>query len=212
MTIAVLASEANKALWLSKPTSEEVEILWCGSVRTLVATVADAYVDMEFEADPERISILKQRESFPFFINAPQYRNSDLNENFIRINTWPGFFERPVMEVVAMTETRLQQVETVMNALQWKWISVADIEGMIAARVIASVINEAYHTAAAGISSRADIDIAMKLGTGYPYGPFEWSQKIGLQRVYHLLEQMQQQHSIYAPSVLMKEDLDNHTK
>src|SRR5574343_384881 len=212
MTIAVLAKEANKALWLSKQAPEEVEILWCGSVRTLVATVANAYVDMEFEADPERISILKQRESFPFFINAPQYRNSDLNESFIRINAWPGFFERPVMEVVAMNKARLQQVESVMNALQWKWISVADIEGMIAARVIASVINEAYHTAAAGISSRADIDTAMKLGTGYPYGPFEWAQKIGLQRVYHLLEKMQQQHSIYAPSVLMKEDLDNQTK
>ena len=28
----------------------------------------------------------------------------------------------------------------------------------------------------------------MKLGTNYPFGPFEWSEKIGLVKVYELLE------------------------
>ncbi|NOS93153.1 MAG: 3-hydroxyacyl-CoA dehydrogenase, partial [Cyclobacteriaceae bacterium] len=26
-----------------------------------------------------------------------------------------------------------------------------------------------------------------KLGTNYPYGPFEWCNKIGIENVYHLL-------------------------
>ena len=44
------------------------------------------------------------------------------------------------------------------------------------------IINEAYFTWEAGTSTKEEIDIAMKLGTGYPYGPFEWGEKIGLSR------------------------------
>jgi 3-hydroxybutyryl-CoA dehydrogenase len=50
------------------------------------------------------------------------------------------------------------------------------------------IINEAYYTVQEGTATRADIDLAMKLGTNYPYGPFEWCERIGLEHVYHLLE------------------------
>jgi 3-hydroxybutyryl-CoA dehydrogenase len=49
------------------------------------------------------------------------------------------------------------------------------------------IINEAYYTVEEGTATRADVDLAMKLGTNYPYGPFEWSQKIGLGSVYDVL-------------------------
>src|ERR1700710_2457559 len=47
-------------------------------------------------------------------------------------------------------------------------------------RVVAMIINEAYYALDAGVSSKESIDLAMKLGTGYPYGPFEWADRIGL--------------------------------
>ena len=50
------------------------------------------------------------------------------------------------------------------------------------------IINEAYYTAQEGTASREDIDMAMKLGTNYPYGPFEWSERIGINHIYELLE------------------------
>lgn len=50
------------------------------------------------------------------------------------------------------------------------------------------IINEAYYTVQEGTASRLDIDQAMKLGTNYPYGPFEWCQRIGIKHVYELLE------------------------
>jgi 3-hydroxybutyryl-CoA dehydrogenase len=34
-----------------------------------------------------------------------------------------------------------------------------------------------------GIASRDDIDLAMKLGTNYPYGPLAWADRIGLDTV-----------------------------
>jgi 3-hydroxybutyryl-CoA dehydrogenase len=39
-----------------------------------------------------------------------------------------------------------------------------------------------------GTATRDDIDMAMKSGTNYPYGPFEWSRRIGIRHVYELLE------------------------
>lgn len=212
MTIAILANETSRIAWEQKGTAAGVELLWCGSVRSFVATVADAYVDLEFVADPERTNLLKQREDFPLFINAPQYSCNSLGIDFIRINAWPGFFERDLLEIVAITDKRKIQVATVMEALQWKWIEVKDIEGMIAARVIATIINEAYHTESAGISSREDIDTAMKLGTGYPFGPFEWAEKIGLEKVYELLRVLSTHNKLYEPAASLQAALDTFKK
>ena len=65
---------------------------------------------------------------------------------------------------------------------------VDDRVGLVTPRVICMIINEAYYTLEEGTASRTDIDLAMKLGTNYPLGPFEWSQKIGIKHVYELLE------------------------
>ena len=60
--------------------------------------------------------------------------------------------------------------------------------GLVTPRVLGMIINEAFYTCQEGTATKADIDLAMKLGTNYPFGPFEWSGKIGLGQVYHLLE------------------------
>nr|WP_313785663.1 3-hydroxyacyl-CoA dehydrogenase family protein [Paenibacillus larvae] len=44
-------------------------------------------------------------------------------------------------------------------------------------------MNEAAFALMEGTASAADIDTAMKLGTGYPFGPFEWADRIGLDDV-----------------------------
>jgi 3-hydroxybutyryl-CoA dehydrogenase len=64
---------------------------------------------------------------------------------------------------------------------------VDDRVGLVTPRIICMIINEAYYTVQEGTSGKADIDLAMKLGTNYPFGPFEWCQKIGVRNVYELL-------------------------
>ena len=81
------------------------------------------------------------------------------------------------------------------------------IAGMITARVLATIINEAYYTLGAQVSTREEIDIAMKLGTGYPYGPFEWSEKIGLKRIYELLVELSKVDERYTPAPLLKAEV-----
>jgi 3-hydroxybutyryl-CoA dehydrogenase len=78
---------------------------------------------------------------------------------------------------------------------------------MITPRTIAMIINEAYFALEEEISSKEQIDIAMKLGTNYPYGPFEWAEKIGLKKIYNLLTQLYQTDKRYIPAPFMKKEI-----
>jgi 3-hydroxybutyryl-CoA dehydrogenase len=78
---------------------------------------------------------------------------------------------------------------------------------MIAARVISMIINEAYFALGDKISTKEQIDIAMKLGTNYPYGPFEWSEKIGLQKIYALLKKLREKERRYDIAPLLDEEI-----
>jgi 3-hydroxybutyryl-CoA dehydrogenase len=70
------------------------------------------------------------------------------------------------------------------------------------------IINEAYLTVQEGTATREDIDIAMKLGTNYPYGPFEWCEKIGVQNVLAILNAAyaDTKDERYKPSALLKKE------
>jgi 3-hydroxybutyryl-CoA dehydrogenase len=61
-------------------------------------------------------------------------------------------------------------------------------EQQIAARLLAAIVNEAASAVADGVASPEAIDTAMRLGTGYPSGPLEWGERIGLSHVVHTLD------------------------
>lgn len=62
-------------------------------------------------------------------------------------------------------------------------ISLPDQPGGIGFRILAMLINEAVSALAENLATPEDIDSAMKLGTNYPLGPLEWSERIGLENV-----------------------------
>ncbi len=64
----------------------------------------------------------------------------------------------------------------------------ADSPGYVAPRVVACIVNLACEMAQQGVASPEDIDIALKLGLGYPAGPFEWGDRLGADRVLAVLE------------------------
>lgn len=63
---------------------------------------------------------------------------------------------------------------------------------MVTPRILMMIINEAYYTVQEGTAGKLDIDTAMKLGTAYPHGPFEWLQQIGIRDVYEVLDALYQ--------------------
>lgn len=100
----------------------------------------------------------------------------------------PTFLNRPVLEVSLHPESNRELLSTTCSALGTPFEIVADQPGMVTPRIVAMIINEAYITLEEGTATREDIDLAMKLGTNYPYGPFEWADRIGLSNVVSILE------------------------
>ena len=212
MKLAVLAGTLAKVEWQLKPGGQS-EIIWVNNIDELAATPADAHFDLEFEYHPERIKRLAAIAG-PVFINSviQPLIDSELlsasaeDAEFIRINAWPTFLQREVIEVAIADPFAEATVRDVFAALGWKHWIVPDVAGMISPRVIAMIINEAYYTLQADVSTKEEIDTAMKLGTNYPYGPFEWSQKIGLMNVYTLLSALSKTDKRYQPSEKLQQE------
>ncbi|MGA8008192.1 MAG: 3-hydroxyacyl-CoA dehydrogenase family protein, partial [Thiomonas sp.] len=51
---------------------------------------------------------------------------------------------------------------------------IADVPGLVVARTVAMLINEAADAVQQGVCSEDGANTAMKLGVNYPAGPFEW--------------------------------------
>lgn len=114
----------------------------------------------------------------------------------LRMNGWSGFIEREIWEVAGDVTPMAVDAATMLGR---KLVQVKDVPGLVSARVIASIINEAYKALDEGISSKEEIDLALKLGTHYPFGPFEWCDKIGKENIYRLLTRMAAADSRYQP-------------
>ncbi|WP_457418315.1 3-hydroxyacyl-CoA dehydrogenase NAD-binding domain-containing protein [Roseateles sp. P5_E7] len=67
---------------------------------------------------------------------------------------------------------------------------VADLPGLVVARTIAMLINEAADAVSQGVCDEAGADAAMKLGVNYPAGPFEWLAFWGAEPVGELLNRL----------------------
>lgn len=142
--------------------------------------------------------------SCPVFINSTISTLQGCQaKQLVGINGWPFFLQKSSWELSGTLTPAIQQV---LEALGKTAIPAPDQPGFISARAIAMIINEAYFALEDEVSSKQDIDTAMKLGTNYPYGPFEWATLLGIQQVYQLLETLSQTDGRCAPAPLLKKE------
>jgi 3-hydroxybutyryl-CoA dehydrogenase len=188
MIIAILADEHQKREIQSIDIPPETEVIWADSLRSLGIIEADAYIDLQFQMDSKRIAELKKFLPKPVIINEIINTADNIGAPFIRINGWPGMLNRPLTEISIPDKKDKSELIRIFESLNRKCQVIPDIAGMVTPRIIAMIINEAFYAESEGVSSRDEIDTAMKLGTNYPIGPFEWAEKIGIERVTNLLE------------------------
>lgn len=169
----------------------------------------DACIDLDFDNTAARIDWLNQLESPLVVINSVITPLQQIQTNFIRVNGWNTFLQRPVIEAAAINENNKPITEELFLLFGKKTQWVPDIIGLITPRVIASIINEAFFALQENVSTPEEIDIAMKLGTNYPFGPFEWSEKIGLKNIYALLTELSRSNKRYFPADLLKQTVLN---
>ena len=102
--------------------------------------------------------------------------------------------------------SHLNRATAFWQSLNQEPVIVADGPGLIRARTICCLINEAASALLEGVASAEDIDKAMKLGTNYPYGPLEWADHIGLDAVLGVMTGLFEEwgEDRYRPSPLLK--------
>ena len=207
MNIAVVASDDLKAELLQQGIREPVTIEWFTDIGKATASTADACIDLLFSAGRDgRILMLEQMEAPLIIVNDVTGTNTRLPDKFVRINGWPGFLRRPVVEASGYSETIKKNAVEVFNCFNKKTEWEADAPGFITARIISMIINEAYFALQEQVSSKDEIDIAMRSGTNYPHGPFEWSKIIGLKNIYTLLLELSRLDKRYQPCDLLKQE------
>jgi 3-hydroxybutyryl-CoA dehydrogenase len=101
----------------------------------------------------------------------------------VGMNMIPTFITRELKEWTFLDDPSRKAGETLSADLDWKFTEVRDQVGMVTPRILFQIINEACWVLHEGIASIGDIDSAMKLGTNYPHGPFEWADKVGLEEI-----------------------------
>ena len=197
MMIVVVASDGQ---W-NELTSSRSNIQW---QRAAHAADFDQYknADAFFCLTENEISSAFNSLTKPVIINSVIHTLAELNlpTNVYRINGWNGFLNRCIWEISGAAG---EAIETIFKEIDIKINFVKDEPGFISARVIAMIINEGYFALEDNVSSKAEIDTAMKLGTNYPFGPFEWALQTGTGKILALLQKLYLTDSRYKPSQLL---------
>ena len=206
MNVLLLANEEQKDELLFFPADNTIHLQWIRKPENLMTNGrVDACIDLSFENSNGRINWLKSLACPLIAVNSVVETSLYAGHRFIRINGWNTFLKRKVVEAACPDNLMRMKADDLFAGFGRNIEWVADIPGFVTPRVIASIINEAFFALQENVSSKEDIDIAMKLGTNYPYGPFEWAERIGLMRVYDLLDALGRQHGRYLPAPLLKQ-------
>ena len=104
----------------------------------------------------------------------------------------------PLVEIIPGFETSEETISDVDDFISsvrnhrysMQPVRVKDVPGFLVNRVLFTMLNEAFACYEEGVASMKDIDLAMKSGAGIPMGPFELSDLIGIDVMYHIMKEM----------------------
>ena len=114
-----------------------------------------------------------------------------------------------LVEVAAALQTAarsMNEAKAFWQTLDLRPVVVGDGPGLVRARAVCCLINEAASALLEGVASAEDIDVAMRLGTNYPFGPLEWADIIGIDGVLSVMSGLFREwgEDRYRPSPLLR--------
>jgi 3-hydroxybutyryl-CoA dehydrogenase len=118
----------------------------------------------------------------------------------------------PLMKLVEVVRTILTDDASVTTALEWVRavgktpVQTKDSTAFIVNRLLVPYLLDAIRVYESGLATLEDIDAAMKLGCGYPMGPFTLLDLVGLDTTMYVAEVMFEEfrEPRYAPPPLLK--------
>lgn len=114
-----------------------------------------------------------------------------------------------VVEITAALQTAvatMQRAADFWRGVNMEPVIVQDGPGLVRARIVCCLINEAVSALMEGTAVAADIDQAMVLGTNYPAGLLAWADHVGLDTVLGVMNGLFTEwgEDRYRPSPLLK--------
>lgn len=118
----------------------------------------------------------------------------------------------PLMKLVEVVQTLLTDERSVAQAYDWVQavgkvpVKTRDATAFIVNRLLVPYLLDAIRVYEGGLATIEDIDQAMKLGCGYPMGPFTLLDLVGLDTTMYVAEVMFEEYREprYAPPPLLK--------
>lgn len=195
MKVLLIANKAQEVEFFEKFSSNNFVTICTQKTNELESF--DIIIDALCDENPENITEYSKLSGTLVFVASLKvtlakmlYINKikQVNCTLVGFNAFPTFINKPSWEVCAYNVENKVLINNILQKLNVlpNWVN--DSVGMVSVRIIAQIINEAFYTVQEGTANKTDIDTAMKLGVNYPYGPFEWANKIGIDNIYKILQ------------------------
>ncbi|KJY82775.1 3-hydroxybutyryl-CoA dehydrogenase [Vibrio galatheae] len=132
-----------------------------------------------------------------------------LEQPVVLVDYCQDYGSSDVIAIAPAIQNTEEQTKAVIGYFQAKGkrvIVLDDYPGLIAWRTWMMLINEALDLVNQKGASLADVDVAMKSGVNYPFGPIEQGQSLGWSRVLQSIENLQAFYceERYRPSPLLR--------
>ncbi|MCP3798210.1 3-hydroxybutyryl-CoA dehydrogenase [Allokutzneria sp. A3M-2-11 16] len=189
-------------------------------------TLSDlAEVDMVIEAVPERMELKAEvfaeldRVCRPDVILASNTSSLSVTELSV-VTKRPGkvvgmhfFNPAPVLKLVEVVRTVVTEPDVITDVVAFVErlgkvpVVIGDRAGFIANALLFGYLNHAVRMFESRYASREDIDAAMRFGCGYPMGPLQLLDLMGLDTAYEILDTMyhQSRNRLHAPAPVLKQ-------
>jgi 3-hydroxybutyryl-CoA dehydrogenase len=199
------------------------ELLGLIGYHTELAALADC--DLVIEAIPESLSDKADvfgeldRICGPDTVLASNTSSLSVTEIGVRTGR-PGkvvglhfFNPAPILKLVEVVRTVVSEPEVVTDVVAFlrglgkEPVVIGDRAGFIANALLFGYLNHAVTMYEQRYATREDLDAAMRFGCGYPMGPLQLLDLIGLDTAYEILDTMyhQSRNRLHAPAPLLKQ-------
>lgn len=171
-----------KPVWISADYESDAEIL-----KQYVLSQGVVLDDAETPAADSLIILATYGEDTT---TASQRLNVDA-KRAVNIDMLTDFNKRRVLMPSIITEqVYVDQAHALFAANDHGVSVIEESVGFVCQRVIPMIINLACDIAQQGIATASDIDKAVRLGLGYPYGPISWGNILGPDRILLILDRI----------------------
>jgi 3-hydroxybutyryl-CoA dehydrogenase len=86
------------------------------------------------------------------------------------------------------TQATVEAAERFFASLGLHVAWVGDAPGLVLARIVAALVNEAAFALAEGVAAAEDVDEGMVLGLNHPRGPLAWADAMGIEHVVRVVD------------------------